>query len=82
MQRFWGDLLANEEVTWSRSTNTVVCINSLMWVRRMTEPAREDVSFAVWVLNERLYCKCSSKVSIYTRGRGQEDDDDDPQSPL
>jgi hypothetical protein len=44
---------------------------------------RLNVSFcSVWVLNERLDCKCSSKVSIYTRGRGQEDDDDDPQLPL
>jgi hypothetical protein len=34
------------------------------------------------VLKERLNCECSSKVSIYTRGRGQEDDDDDPQQPL
>ena len=30
-------------------------------------------------LNEQLNCKGSSKVSIYIRGRGQEDNDDDLQ---
>jgi hypothetical protein len=36
----------------------------------------------VWVLNERLDCEYGSKVSIYTRGRGQEDNDDDLHQPL
>ena len=55
------------------------------YVKDMLEDSRfdqhtgENVSFAVWVLNERLDCECSSKVSIYTRCRGQEDDDDDLQ---
>jgi len=33
-------------------------------------------------LNKRLDCKYSFRVSIYTRGRWQEANDDNPQSPL